>query len=348
MKKSFLVRGLILISLIAIPSLLLAQGTQPTAASATTGILSLASLVRNITNNVLASLATLFMSLALLAFFYGIVEYIWGRRKGDATATKNGNQFMTWGLIALFVMFSVYGIIKFAQNTLAPGTDWSTITIPNIIFDSKAGSSNTNTNTNTASQCLNAANGTSCNGGAGSCSSGACVPNTSGSSCASAANGTSCNGGAGKCSGGVCVANSTSGGGGGMSVPLGGVCAFTGDCVGTGVCDSTKHCVSPSSTGTLKPNAYSCTTNSECQSGFCDPVDNTCSAVGSGGAGLGEGVACADTAQCASGLTCKGNGASNKICTAGSSACIVGNQCTTADGTMGVFDASCICQLVLD
>lgn len=91
------------------------------------------------------------MAAGVVAFFYGIVEYIWGRRQGNIEKTKNGNQFMTWGLIALFVMFSVYGIIKFAQNIIMPGTDFNTITIPGINFgqSSKANPNNPNNPNNT-------------------------------------------------------------------------------------------------------------------------------------------------------------------------------------------------------
>jgi hypothetical protein len=41
---------------------------------------------------------------------------------------------MIYGLIGLFVMFSVYGIIKFGQGILFGTKDVSTITIPEINF----------------------------------------------------------------------------------------------------------------------------------------------------------------------------------------------------------------------
>jgi hypothetical protein len=98
------------------------------------GFGSLKDIITSFTNNVLVSTATLFLSLAVLAFFYGIVEYIWAKRKGDTKGVADGNKFMVAGLIALFVMFSVYGIIKLAQNTLFPGVDVETIKVPSINF----------------------------------------------------------------------------------------------------------------------------------------------------------------------------------------------------------------------
>lgn len=306
MKKSSLVRGVILISLIAIPSLLFVQAAQPTAASATTGILSLASLVRNITNNVLASLATLFMSLALLAFFYGIVEYIWGRRKGDATATKNGNQFMTWGLIALFVMFSVYGIIKFFQNTLAPGTDWSTITIPNIIFDSKAGTGS--------------AAGTGGGGGTGTGSS----PGT---------------GGGGGSSGG---SSTGTGGGGGGSLKADGItCSYSYEC-NSGFCNASSKCQTVSATSKLA-NGGNCYQDVQCTSSYCSPSTGQCATKPSTSK-LANGVDCYQDAQCSSNYCSMNTGqCDNKPSSGGGSStysCSPGAECTMSGGGTGICNGS--------
>lgn len=127
------VRKIILFTfLTCIPYVVLAQNS----ANVSQGITTLASLIDTFTNTVVKSLATLFLALALLAFFYGIVKYIWGMREGKAEEVKNGNQFMTWGLVALFIMFSVYGIIKLGQGIFFNGADVTTITIPNINFKS--------------------------------------------------------------------------------------------------------------------------------------------------------------------------------------------------------------------
>ncbi len=73
----------------------------------------------NITNNILTSVSTLLMTAAFVVFFYGVVMFIWGRATGkDGNDLKKGKEFMMWGLIALFVMVSVWGIIKLAQGLL--------------------------------------------------------------------------------------------------------------------------------------------------------------------------------------------------------------------------------------
>ncbi len=100
------------------------------------GLGSISKLIDTLIGTVLKSAASLFLTLAILAFFYGLVEYIWARRDGDATKLQKGNVFMTWSLVALFVMFSVYGIIKFTQNIIFQNTNITDIEIPNIKFKS--------------------------------------------------------------------------------------------------------------------------------------------------------------------------------------------------------------------
>lgn len=73
----------------------------------------------NITNNVLTSASTLLMTGAFVVFFYGLARFIYDRAQGkDGNDLKKGKEFMVWGLIALFVMVSVWGIIKLAQGLL--------------------------------------------------------------------------------------------------------------------------------------------------------------------------------------------------------------------------------------
>ena len=63
----------------------------------------------------LVSLAVpLIIGLAVVAFFWGLVRYIFAGAKGSAA----GKNIMVWGLIALFVMVSIWGIITMAQGAL--------------------------------------------------------------------------------------------------------------------------------------------------------------------------------------------------------------------------------------
>lgn len=50
-------------------------------------------------------------SLALLVFLWGLVKFIY-RVGGDEKAVTEGKNLMIWGVIALFVMVSIWGIIR--------------------------------------------------------------------------------------------------------------------------------------------------------------------------------------------------------------------------------------------
>lgn len=66
-------------------------------------------------------------TLALLYFFYGIAKYIWS----VGTDKEDGKKIMIWGIIALFVMSSVWGIIYFIREELDIEND-SAVPIPTI------------------------------------------------------------------------------------------------------------------------------------------------------------------------------------------------------------------------
>ncbi len=67
-------------------------------------------------------LTLIIAAVALLAFFFGLAKFIF-KVGGDEKAVDAGKTLMIWGLIALFVMVSVWGIIGFFQRELGlPGT----------------------------------------------------------------------------------------------------------------------------------------------------------------------------------------------------------------------------------
>jgi len=72
----------------------------------TEGILNQA---KSIVTNILIPLV---FTLALLFFFWGVAKYIWsaGQEK------EEGKKIMIWGIIALFVMSSVWGLVSFIQG----------------------------------------------------------------------------------------------------------------------------------------------------------------------------------------------------------------------------------------
>ncbi len=49
------------------------------------------------------------VAIALLVFFYGLVKFIFS----GAEAKDEGKNLMIWGIVALFVMVSVWGLVNF-------------------------------------------------------------------------------------------------------------------------------------------------------------------------------------------------------------------------------------------
>ena len=55
--------------------------------------------------------------LCLLFFFWGLAKYI-GISAGSEEAVKEGKRVMVWGVVALFVVTSIWGIITFIRTEL--------------------------------------------------------------------------------------------------------------------------------------------------------------------------------------------------------------------------------------
>ena len=70
----------------------------------------------------------LLVGIALLIFFWGLVKFIFAQ--GSETAKADGKKVMLWGLIALFVMVSVWGIVRFMQDALLNGVNFDAPPLP--------------------------------------------------------------------------------------------------------------------------------------------------------------------------------------------------------------------------
>ncbi len=56
-------------------------------------------------------------SLALLAFFWGLAIYLFNFGEGKEDKQKQGRNLMIYGILAIFVMVSVFGIAQLLQRT---------------------------------------------------------------------------------------------------------------------------------------------------------------------------------------------------------------------------------------
>lgn len=65
---------------------------------------------------ILTPLISLAMGLALVYFLWGVIKYI--RQAGDQKSREEARKVMSFGIIALFVMVSVWGLVRIITETL--------------------------------------------------------------------------------------------------------------------------------------------------------------------------------------------------------------------------------------
>ena len=92
-------------------------------AQATIG--SLLSLV----GTIITTLVPIAIGLAVVVFLFGVIKYV---TAGDSEDKRSeGRQLMLWGIIGLFVMVSVWGLVMVINSTTGV-TQGGTGTIPNL------------------------------------------------------------------------------------------------------------------------------------------------------------------------------------------------------------------------
>jgi len=73
------------------------------------------SIIQGLLEILLGVAVPLIVSLAVVYFLFGIVKYLLSA--GDETKRKESIKVITFGLIALFVMVSVWGLVSLITNT---------------------------------------------------------------------------------------------------------------------------------------------------------------------------------------------------------------------------------------
>ena len=87
--------------------------------------------------SVLDDVGGIFDTIIPLIFAVAIIYFLWGLTKfittagGDAEAHESGRNIMIWGVIAIFVMASVWGLVKILQNTFSVD-DNTSVDVPQI------------------------------------------------------------------------------------------------------------------------------------------------------------------------------------------------------------------------
>ena len=69
-----------------------------------------AKLIFNIKEYILNPIIGFMFAVAVVMFIYGIVEYIWSTDNEEKVEV--GKKHMIWGIVGIFVMLGVYGILN--------------------------------------------------------------------------------------------------------------------------------------------------------------------------------------------------------------------------------------------
>ena len=75
-----------------------------------------------------SSLIPLFIGLALVYFVYGLAQYI--GVSGQEAKKEEGRTRMLWGVIAMFVIISVWGLVTLLQATIFTTGSGASLTEP--------------------------------------------------------------------------------------------------------------------------------------------------------------------------------------------------------------------------
>lgn len=65
---------------------------------------------------ILQPLIYLLFAVALIYFLWGVFKFVAGQNNEEGQ--EEGKQHMIWGIVGLFIMVSVWGILNFIQSTL--------------------------------------------------------------------------------------------------------------------------------------------------------------------------------------------------------------------------------------
>jgi hypothetical protein len=80
---------------------------------------SLTDFINFFTCTLMNAIVPLFVALAVVGFIYGIIKYF--LNPDNEEKRKDGKSFMIWGLVALFVMVSIWGLVGILSNTFLNG-----------------------------------------------------------------------------------------------------------------------------------------------------------------------------------------------------------------------------------
>ena len=88
--------------------------------------------------DILGSVVSILMTVAVIYFIWGLIKYIQAAAKGDKEEAAHGKAIMIWGIVALFVMASIWGLVSALGSTVGidPGESIDNVVDPNDLIPS--------------------------------------------------------------------------------------------------------------------------------------------------------------------------------------------------------------------
>lgn len=80
---------------------------------------TISSIINTAKNTVLTPLITLLIISTTVIFIWGIIKYI--SAASDSKKIGEAKQFMLWGIVGLFVIVAMWGLVKIIQTTFEIG-----------------------------------------------------------------------------------------------------------------------------------------------------------------------------------------------------------------------------------
>ncbi|MCX6754199.1 MAG: pilin [Candidatus Nomurabacteria bacterium] len=93
------------------------------------GITNLTNLINFFTCTLMNAVVPLLGALAVVGFIYGIIKYF--LNPDNEEKRKEGKNFMFWGLVTLFVMVSIWGIVSLFSNSFL-GNEGKPLFLPTL------------------------------------------------------------------------------------------------------------------------------------------------------------------------------------------------------------------------
>ncbi len=72
-------------------------------------------IIAKISDNILNPIITLLFASAIFYFLFGLLKFI--QNQDNEAALEEGKSHMVWGIIGIFLMMSVLGILRIIKNT---------------------------------------------------------------------------------------------------------------------------------------------------------------------------------------------------------------------------------------